>query len=81
MRMWLVRLFGGRKVKAAERPARIAPRVSDSPAPPVKRSPSVGNAKRGIHADTVTNKAKSGFDPDNSGSFERANAWERVIRR
>jgi len=81
MRMWLLRLFGGRKVNAAERPARIAPRVSDRPTPPVKRSPSVGNAKRGIHADTVTNKAKSGFDPYNSGSFERHNAWERVIRR
>jgi len=79
--MWLIRLFGGRKAKAAGRPARIAPRVSDSPTPPVKRSPSVGNAKRGIHADKVSNKAKSGFDPYNSGSFERANAWERVIRR
>jgi hypothetical protein len=81
MRMWLARLFGGRKAKTAGRPARIAPRISDSPAPPAKRSPSVGNAKRGIHADTVTNKAKSGFDPYNSGSFERNNAWERVIRR
>jgi hypothetical protein len=79
MRMWLARLFGGRKVKADERPARIAPRVTDSPAPPVKRPLSVGNAKRGIHADKV-NKAKSGFDPYNSGSFERDGAWKRVIR-
>ncbi len=78
--MWLARLFGGRKVQEAERPKRIAPSVGPSPVPPVKRSPSVGNAKRGIHADQV-NKAKSGFDPYNSGSFERGNAWERVTRR
>lgn len=79
--MWLVRLFGGRKRKEDDRRERIAPRITDSPAPPVKRSPSVGNAKRGIHADPVSSKAKSGFDPYNSGSFERGNAWERVIRR
>lgn len=76
--MWLARLFGGRKVKEAQRPARIAPRIADNPAPPVKRPLSAGNAKRGIHADKVT---KNGFDPYNSGSFERGNAWERVIRR
>jgi hypothetical protein len=75
--MWLARLFGGRQGKEKG----VAPRVSDSPAPPVKRSPSIGNARRGIHADKVSNKAKSGFDPYNSGSFERGNAWERVIRR
>jgi hypothetical protein len=80
MRMWLARLFGGRKVEEEERPARIAPRLTDSPAVPVKRPLSVGNAKRGIHADKV-NKAKSGFDPYNSGSFERGKAWERISRR
>jgi len=80
--MWLARLFGGRKVVEAERPARLAPRISDSPAPSAKRAlSSAGNARRGIHADKVSNKAKSGFDPYNSGSFERTNAWERVIRR
>ena len=79
--MWLARLFGGRKGTEEDGPARIAPRISDSPAPPVKRSPSVSNAKRGIHADKVSSKAKSGFDPYNSGSFERGNAWERVTRR
>lgn len=80
--MWLARLFGGRKVEAEDEPARFAP-----PAPPVQpvKRPAVGNAKRGIHADPVadrvTNKVKGGFDPYNSGSFERGNAWERVIRR
>lgn len=26
-------------------------------------------------------KGKSGFDPYNSGSFKRENAWERVTRK
>jgi hypothetical protein len=76
--MWLARLFGGRRGKETKRPVRIAPRISDSPTPPVKRPLSVGTAKLGIHAEKAT---KHGFDPYNSGSFERGNAWERVIRR
>ena len=79
MRMWLARLFGGRKVKADDEPARFAPPARAIQ--PVKRSPTVGTPKRGIHADQVAGKVKSGFDPYNSGSFERKNAWERVIRR
>jgi hypothetical protein len=78
MRMWLARLFGGGKVKEAERRERLAPSIADSPAPSVKRPLSAGNARRGIHADKVT---RNGFDPYNSGSFKRGNAWERVIRR
>jgi hypothetical protein len=79
MRMWLARLFGGRKVKEEDEPARFAPPAP--PVQPVKNSSAVGSAKRGIHADKVASKVKSGFDPYNSGSFERQNAWERVIRR
>ena len=75
--MWLARLFGSRKVETDE-PARFTPPAFK--APPVKAS-AVGTAKRGIHADKVSSKGKSGFDPYNSGSFERHNAWERVIRR
>lgn len=76
--MWLARLFGRRKVTEDDEPARFAP-PSTPPVQAVKRPSTVG--KRGIHADKVAGKAKSGFDPYNSGSFERANAWERVIRR
>jgi hypothetical protein len=75
--MWLARLFGGRKAEAEDEPARFAP--SARPVQPMKRS--VPSAKRGIHANKVADKVKSGFDPYNSGSFERNNAWERVIRR
>ncbi|MDY6944793.1 MAG: hypothetical protein SXG53_03665 [Pseudomonadota bacterium] len=47
----------------------------------MKSSSAAGSARRGIHAGQVAGKVKSGFDPYNSGSFERKNAWERVIRR
>lgn len=81
--MWLARLFGGRKVQAEDEPARFAPPAQ--PVQPVKSSPAIGTASRGIHAgkvaDKMADKVKSGFDPYNSGSFKRANAWERVIRR
>lgn len=77
--MWLARLFGGRKVTEEDEPARFAPAAP--PVQPVKSSSAVGSASRGIHAGKVANKVKSGFDPYNSGSFERKNAWERVIRR
>jgi hypothetical protein len=80
--MWLARLFGGRKAKAAQ-PARSA--RSARPLQPVTRMPSVGSAKRGIHAgkvaDRMADKVNSGFDPYNSGTFDRNDAWERVIRR
>jgi hypothetical protein len=81
MRMWLARLFGGRKSEAADEPAQFAPPAART-VQPVKRLPAaVGSPKRGIHADKVADKVKSGFDPYNSGSFERNNAWDRVIRR
>lgn len=78
--MWLARLFGGRKAEEAEdEPARFAPPPA-RPVRPAKGSSGVGSPTRGIHADKVANKVKSGFDPYNSGSFERNKAWERVIR-
>jgi hypothetical protein len=79
MHMWLARLFGGRQAEAEDEPAQFAPPAR--PVQPGKGSAAVGTAKRGIHADKVAGKVKSGFDPYNSGSFERKNAWERVIRR
>ncbi|HEY0682126.1 MAG TPA: hypothetical protein VGD45_07345 [Steroidobacter sp.] len=89
MRAWFARWFGGRKVHDDDEPryAQPSPRpvrsVKGSPQSGLARSGSskIGTAKRGIHADKVADKVKSGFDPYNSGSFERNNAWERVIRR
>lgn len=79
MRDWLARWFGGRKVHEDE-PARFAP-PSPPPVRAMKSSSRFGSPRRGIHADEVADKVKSGFDPYNSGSFERHNAWERVSRR
>lgn len=77
--MWFARLFGRRHDRSAEEEpqARPAPQpATKAPAIPAKRpqpqltlQPSQTEAKR------------KGFDPYNSGSFERHNAWERVGRR
>jgi hypothetical protein len=72
--MWFAKWFGGRKeVADDDEPARFsAPVRPEAPAvtPPASaRKPAA--AKGG----------KSGFDPYNSGSFERRNAWERINRR
>ena len=74
--MWFAKWFGGRSDRSDDEPARYAP-VALRPVTPVKRVQSkvggapVSSAKQG----------KSGFDPYNSGSFDRNQAWERVIRR
>jgi hypothetical protein len=73
--MWFAKWFGGRSVQEDE-PARFAP-AALRPEAPVKRAQgNVGNA--GASAGT---KGKSGFDPYNSGSFDRNQAWGRVIVR
>lgn len=73
--MWLARLFGGRKVTEDDEPARFAAPASVQTVQPVKRSTATGRPG------AAKAQAKSGFDPYNSGSFERGNAWERVVRR
>lgn len=79
--MWLARLFGGRKVQVDDEPARFAPPASAT-VQPAKRSSGMTKVQGSARsAQKPAAKAKSGFDPYNSGSFERANAWERVIRR
>lgn len=72
--MWFARFFGGRARKPAiapaPPPAAVAfPRsVTDKiKAPDLKLSSDV----------TPTAKATKGFDPYNSGSFNRSKAWER----
>jgi len=86
--MWFARLFGGRKVEADE-PARFAAPPSAKTLPPV--GPAQGNSSNatakpngaaGKSPPKAAPKArKGGFDPYNSGSFDRSDAWKRVIRR
>lgn len=74
--MWFAKWFGDRSVQEDE-PARFAP-APPRPVAPVKRAQgNVGNA--GANADPK--QGKSGFDPYNSGSFDRNHAWGRVIGR
>lgn len=74
--MWFAKWFGGASEVEGEddEPARHAPPPSIRPAAPqvAKRS---GAASAGRPA------SGTGFDPYNSGAFERRNAWERIKRR
>lgn len=74
--MWFARLFGGRDDGSDdELPTATAPQ------PPVG-NPSASIDKR-IPASPHGAKVapQKGFDPYNSGTFERRNAWERIGRR
>jgi hypothetical protein len=72
--MWFAKWFGGRSVQDDE-PARFAP-VPPRPKPPAKRMQS----QVGANKDSAAEQGKSGFDPYNSGNFDRNKAWERVVR-
>lgn len=73
--MWFAKLFGGREDEGAdEEPTAVPPAEASTPA--ITRPP----AKPARKARVIDPKGK-GFDPYNSGSFERRNAWERIGRR
>jgi hypothetical protein len=71
--MWIAKWFGGRaEVQEEDEPARHPPvqiAVKPSQAAPVN---TLQAAKR---------SPATGFDPYNSGAFERRQAWERIKRR
>jgi hypothetical protein len=76
--MWFARLFGGRKGDDSEpsefppHPAATAPKpMSVAVRPSPQHDKNSGSKK--------APKAK-GFDPYNSGEFDKQKAWERVIR-
>ena len=74
--MWFAKWFGGRSDQDDE-PARFAP-VAPRPAAPAKHAQSnVGAAK----PNAGTQQVKRGFDPYNSGSFDRNQGWGRIIGR
>lgn len=74
--MWFAKWFGDRSVQEDE-PARFAPAASRSATPVARAQGHVGNAR----ARAGTKQVKSGFDPYNSGGFDRNQAWGRVIVR
>lgn len=68
--MWFAKWFGGREeVQETDEPARFAAPAT----PPQQSAPTMVRGKK-------TGSVK-GFDPYNSGSFEKRNAWERVSKR
>lgn len=73
--MWFGKWFGrsAEDDQAEDEPARFS-----APQPPA-------NANASVRATNTTNgarpKPKKGFDPYNSGAFERKNAWERTNLR
>jgi hypothetical protein len=77
--MWFARLFGGRpdEGKDDEQPT-ATPVVRPASSAAVTRPPAQPPVKGQNGKPSPKGK---GFDPYNSGSFERRNAWERIGRR
>jgi hypothetical protein len=69
--MWFAKWFGGRndEVQDTDEPARFA-------APETPPQQSTATTVRPKKTGSV-----KGFDPYNSGTFEKRNAWERVSKR
>jgi hypothetical protein len=74
--MLFAKLWGGRKDEGDE-PARFSVPASS---PPIIHSAATRTDQL-RSMPTRSGPAKTGFDPYNSGSFERKNAWERIGKR
>jgi hypothetical protein len=77
MIMWFAKLFGGREDDNSE-PSEFPPHpAANAPKPtPVAVRP---QPQHDSSSSKKTRPAK-GFDPYNSGEFDKHKAWERVIR-
>lgn len=72
--MWFAKLFGGREDDSEPaahppHPAALAPKAA-----PISVRPVIDTQAKPKTA------ARKGFDPYNSGSFDKNKAWERVLR-
>jgi hypothetical protein len=72
--MWFARLFGGRDDGSDDELPTAAPQR-----PVIETSAAATQPVQNV-AKGAPRKSK-GFDPYNSGQFERRNAWERVGKR
>jgi len=81
--MWLSKIFSGRKDDlddADEQPSAARPKVIV--APPTPTAPAAPRQAPPNPRLKVAPRESAGFDPYNSGSFQkRGDAWERVTRR
>lgn len=76
--MWFARLFGGRADKGEDDPPTATAVVRPANPEAVTHPPAKPAVKASIAKETTPTGS---FDPYNSGSFERRNAWERIGRR
>ncbi|MBC7984195.1 MAG: hypothetical protein H7Y02_10110 [Candidatus Obscuribacterales bacterium] len=69
--MWIKKIFSSRTPKddPGEEPARVAPTHTQTGAHDLKKQ-----TEQRL-------KPKGGFDPYNSGTFQRDDAWKRVTRK
>lgn len=71
--MWLKKLFGARDSQPEddvdEEPSRVPPRLTQTGSHDLRKMTAQKLAPKG------------GFDPYNSGTFKKDNAWERVTRK
>jgi hypothetical protein len=73
--MWFGKWFNRHRDEENDEPARFA-------APDVVHAPQEDSTKtRGANSQPAKREPAKGFDPYNSGAFERRNAWERIARR
>lgn len=72
--MWFAKWFGGRNDEQDDEPARVPPGT-------VRVSQTAPKSRPAERQSRTSASIKKGFDPYNSGAFERANAWERTNRR
>ncbi len=75
--MWFAKWFGGRKNEHEDdEPARFS-----APEPIQVQKTVQRSAAQAPDVAKISAKKKKGFDPYNSGSFDRQNAWERTNLR
>jgi hypothetical protein len=84
LNMWLAKIFGGTKTRIedleGEEPARFPvdhEAENTSTRESRRRAAAAAPAKPPVAAQTKP----GGFDPYNSGTFKKENAWERVTRK
>jgi hypothetical protein len=75
--MWFAKFFGGRSGQDDdEQPTATPAQQTQAPLGAAARLASQPPAKR-----RSSDVQRKGFDPYNSGAFQRRNAWERVVHR
>jgi hypothetical protein len=74
--MWLKKLFGARDPHRDDDPGEEPSRV---PPVPVRHTQTGSHDLKKITEQKLA--PKGGFDPYNSGTFKKDNAWERVTRK